>query len=293
MRKLFDDLGTGLVSFVEDGQFLMLFMVALLLLWLIGEKEKKEFRKYALVMLILLLFPLSAKLLAVYQTNFYGYENMWELLPVTALLAYGLVTASFQMVSAMTREYGRWKSAVSKAKEIACQVLAVAVLTAVLFLCGTLTVGKEMGARAEGVDKLPADVEEVLDLLEIPADSQVMLLAPDAVMSWARIYSGDILLPYGRNLYEPALSAYTYDTYAGDMQQLHDWVNGSLPTPEKLSDAAMQEEIFISACASLGYDYLVFSRERAEDDALKPVLANQKEYELYAQTEGYHIYRLP
>ncbi|MGN1148058.1 MAG: hypothetical protein ACI4TB_06520 [Lachnospiraceae bacterium] len=37
-------LGMELGSFVEDGQFLMLFMVALLLLWLAGDENRKEFR---------------------------------------------------------------------------------------------------------------------------------------------------------------------------------------------------------------------------------------------------------
>lgn len=292
MRKLFDSVEIGLGSFVEDGQFLMLFMVALLLLWLTGEKEKKEFHRYALVVLILLLCPLSAKLLALYQTSFYGYENMWELLPVTAMLSYGLVAAVYHMVAAMTREYGRWKSAVSRKKETMYQALAVAVLGAVLFLCGTLTLGKEMAARADGESRIPAETREVLTLLDIPEESQITLLAPDAIMTWARIYSGDILLPYGRNLYEPALSAYTYDTYAGDMQEMHDWINGSLPVLDREADARMQEEIFLSSCASCGYDYLIFTEERAKGSALQAVLAEQKEYELYARTEGYVIYKL-
>lgn len=284
--KFLDFMKMELGSFVKDGQYLMLFMVALLLLWLTEDIKKKEFRMFAFTMLLLLLCPVTAKLLMLYQTQFYGYESLWELLPVTALLAYALVMAVFKMVAALTREYGRFRAAVPQKKERVYEILVTVVLTAILFLCGTLVPGKAITARTDGMDAIPDEAREVLSLLN-PEDNAVTLLAPDEIAVWARIYSGDIRLPYGRNLWEPELSAYTYDTYAADKQELHDWVNGSLETSD------VQEEMFLSYCASSGYDYIVFSQDRVLEDALRTALERQKEYEFFSYTDEYVIYGLP
>lgn len=278
---------------MSGGQYLMLFMVALLLLWLAENPEKREFRQFALLMLLALLCPLSVKLLSVYQTAFYQEENLWELLPVTALLAYGLVTAFAKMKTALTREYGRWKSAVTRKKELFCELAVTAVLTALLFLCGTLSLNRTMTASADGAERIPERVEEVLASIEVPEGESVFLLAPDEVLTWARIYDGALLLPYGRNLWEGELSAYTYDVYSPDLYELHDWMND----PGGLADADIwtnisREEQFLSRCASAGYDYLVFSLERSAGEALQKALSIQREYVYAAETESYVIYRL-
>lgn len=294
-------LGMEVGSFVEDGQFLMLFMVALLLLWLAGDENRKEFRQFALVMLLILLCPISAKLLLVYQTRFYGYEDLWELLPVTALLAYGLVMASMKIIAARAKEYGRWK-AEPKRKEYSYEIFMTLVLTALLFLCGTLTPAKAVTVKASGMDGIPGDVKEVLVLLDGRDEEQITILAPDEIAAWARIYDGDILLPYGRSLWEPELAAYTYDTYTEDMQELHAWVNGSLPLLEIEAaedadisggpgeDAVSLEETFLSRCASHGYEYLIFSTERESEASLQTALDRQNCYTLYDRTEEYVIY---
>ncbi len=292
MIELLDSVGKGLGSFVKDGQYLMLFMTALLLLWLTESQKKKDFRMFSLVMLFLLLCPFTAKALAFYQTGFYGFEDMWELLPVTAVLSYGLVAAFFKMQEAMAWQYGRWKAAASKKKSVFREILAGAILTALLFLCGTLSPGKTMTEGYRGSSFLPDGVGEALGQLQIQEDVPVFLVAPDEIVAWARIYSGNILLPYGRDLTEPELSAFTYDMYGADLQELHDWVNGSLPVPDESDTARMQSQILLSGCASNGYDYLIFSWERMQEEALRETLENQKEYVLSAQTDKYVIYKL-
>lgn len=274
---------------MSGGQYLMLFMVALLLLWLSEDSRGREFKQFAFVMLLLLLCPLSLKVLCVYQTAFYHEENLWELLSVTALLAYGLVVAFFRMTASLTREYGRWKSATSKKKEKICEILVTVALTALLFLCGTLSPGKSVSAVSEDGGQIPDKVEQVLDALEIPNGESVFLLAPDEVLTWARIYSGAVLLPYGRNLWEIELSAYTYDVYPAELYELHGWING-IGVPEDV-EVAWEEE-FISRCASSGYDYLVFSAERDSEAALQTALKQQKNYVAYERTETYVIYKL-
>ncbi len=292
MSNLFNSMRIGYTGFIEDGQYLMLFMAALLLLWISEDPRKREFTKFCLVMLLVLLFPLTAKLLIVYQTAFYNYENLWELLPVTTLLSYGLVIAFIRMTASIKKEYGHFKSIIPKRKEITDQLFIGAVLVVFLFLCGTLSLGKTMSAPSFDSTRMPIEVKAVLDQIPISEEEEVYLLAPDSIMTWARIYNGNIHLPYGRNLVEPKLSAYTYDVYSEDMWLLHDWVNGNLPACVNLQEAVWQEEMYLSQCASNGYDYLVFSDDRHDSEILAQALSLQKEYTLFAEVENYVIYIL-
>ncbi|MGN1148057.1 MAG: hypothetical protein ACI4TB_06515, partial [Lachnospiraceae bacterium] len=98
------------------------------------------------------------------------------------------------------------------------------------------------------------------------------------------------------------LAAYTYDTYTEDMQELHDWVNGSLPLLEAAGeegisdgpgeDAVSLEETLLSRCASHGYEYLIFSTERDAEATLQIALDRQNCYTFYGRTESYIIYGL-
>lgn len=270
----------------------MLFMVSLLLLWFVKEFAKKEFRRFATLMLLLLLCPFSVKLLLLYQTPFYGYENLWALLPMTVVLACAAVAAVSKISSWYITERGRLRKAVSGRRERVYEALAAAVFALLLFFCGTMTSAKGLTEQDYDGDKLPKEAAEVFALLEISEGEDVFLLAPDDLAAWARIYSGHILLPYGRNLWEPELSAYTYDVYKGDMEELHNWVNGTLMTGSQGEEALREEEMLLSYCASAGYDYLVFSWERGNGENLRSAMANQNEYTYFAQTDAYVIYRL-
>lgn len=291
MADLIGLLKTGYRGLTENGQFLMLFMAALLFFWLLREFEKKEFRMLATVLLLLLLCPVSIKLLLLYQTGFYRYENIWALLPVTAVLACGAVMAVSKIQSVYLAKQKPSREPYIK-RERVCEASAMAAFVLLLFLCGTLEPAKRMGEWDTGGDRMPAEAAEVLKQLEIPAEEEVFLLAPDEVAAWARIYSGNILLPYGRNLWEPELSAYVYDTHMGDAWELHNWVNGTLATGSEGEEALREEEMVLSRCASAGYDYLVFSAERNSGEGLRLAMENQKEYAYFAETERYVIYRL-
>lgn len=292
MAGFFQSLKNGYSSLTGSGQFLMLFMVSLLLLWLVKEFAKEEFRRFATIMLLLLLCPFSVKLLLLYQTPFYGYENLWALLPMTAVLACAAVAAVSKISSWYITERGRQRKTVSGRRERIYEALAAAVFALLLFFCGTMTSAKGLTEQDYDGDKLPKEAAEVFALLEISEGEDVFLLAPDDLAAWARIYSGHILLPYGRNLWEPELSAYTYDVYKGDMEELHNWVNGTLMTGSQGEEALREEEMLLSYCASAGYDYLVFSWERGNGENLRSAMANQNEYTYFAQTDAYVIYRL-
>lgn len=273
-----------------DGQYLALFIAVLLFIWLAEERKNQLFIRCSLAILILLLFPPAAELLIRYQTGFYGRENIWILLPMTAMLAYGLVLAETKMMTALMRNEGS-KISFSTIKNRIMETFILVILTALLFLGGTLSVAKTEAMKRQELGGLPQDAK-ILAYLNIPKDDFVYLLAPDEISSFARIYSGNLLLPYGRDLYEEGLNAFLYDTYDEEMQLLHDWINGSLVIPKDSESAKKQQAYFLYYCAEAGYHYLIFSYERY-DEALAEALAEQDAYrESYTPRLPYLIYEL-
>lgn len=291
MIKLLESLGAGKGTFVENGQYLALFLAALLFLWLLGEGKRKEFKIYAFIVCILLLCPLTAKLLTIYQTTFYRYETVWIWLPLTAVLAYALVVAASKMLSLINGENQKRKETVSgkKAKMYECAVIGALVL--VLFFCGTISLAENVTERTSRTDGLPKEVGEVLDLLEISQGTTVLLAAPDEVVTWARIYDGDITLLYGRDMTETELTAFLYDKYTSDITGLHDWIHGTLPAPAMVEEAYLQEETYVAQCLSVGCEYLIFTVERANNDLLAYALESYGDYKIFAKTDKYVIYR--
>lgn len=274
-----------------DGQYLTLFMAALLFIWLGEERRHKEFMRFSLAMLMLLLIPPTAELLVRYQTAFYENENIWRLLPLTALLAYGLVLAETKIMMGLTHAEGERKPVLNKKRERLYEVLLLAAFTVLLCICGTFSLGKRVTEERNRMDGLPEEAD-ILTFLDIPKDDFIYLLAPDEVSSWARIYNGHLLLPYGRDLYEPELSAYLYDAYDEEMLLLHDWINSGLNLWENEEQAKFAEADFLNHCAEAGYHYLIFSYERY-DGALAEALAEQEAYrESYRTRLPYLIYEL-
>lgn len=290
MMKLLESWGAGTGSFAENGQYLALFLVVLLFLWLTGKEVKKEFVIFSGVVALLILCPFTAKVLLIYQTTFFAHETVWELLPMTAFLAYGAVMAFAKMTAALTKEDREWKATISGKKGKAYEALAVLALAALLFLSGTVSFAENITEKAERADRIPVEIGEVLDLLEIPQGETVLLAAPDEVVEWARLYSGNIIMPYGRDMDEQGLTAYLYDKYTSDIVGLHDWIQGALPAPEFVEDAYLQEEAYAQQCASAGYDYLIFTVERANNDLLAYALESYGGYRIFARTDNYVIY---
>ena len=271
------------------GQYLALFMAALLFLWLTEGQKRKDLTRYCFLMLFFLLTP-AGLLLIRYQTSFYGHENIWRLLPLTVVTAWGLAAAEGKVSEALTRPKGRQRFGVNGGRGLG-EALGLVILSALLWLCGSLSLGSVITEEKSRMDGLPKEAAVLADL-EIPEDDFVYLLAPDEVSEWARIYSGRLLLPYGRNLYEPELSAFLYDTYDWEMESFHDWINGIGERPEDEEQAVSWEADFLETCAHAGYHYLIFARERV-DGALKQALACQDRYrEEIVTDQPYRIYTL-
>lgn len=282
MRNLLQAMKDGYGLLTGEGQFLIFFLLALYILWFFKKNEIKELKRYATVLLLFLLFPLTAKGLMLYATAFYGYAELWVLLPVTLVIGFMLTYFIFEWAPELPflKKYPMRREAVC--------IAATAVL---LFLCGTLSVMPVKTQMASAGHVLPKETEEILQQYvceDIPEGEKVWLLAPDDIMAYARTYDGRICLPYGRFLWEKELSAYTYDSYAADAEELHGWVNGTLIGMDEVEIS----ENYLSMCSSKEITVLIFEKERLNADGLAEALDKQDSYRYAGETDRYVVYRL-
>ena len=203
-----------------------------------------------------------------YATAFYGYAELWVLLPVTLVTGFMFTGFTFEWAPELPflRKYPVRREAV-----------CIAAMAVLLFLCGTLSVMPVKTQVASMGHVLPKETEEILEEYVcdgIPEGEKVWLLAPDDIMAYARTYDGRICLPYGRFLWEKELSAYTYDSYAADTEELHGWVNGTLTGMDEVEIS----ENYLSMCSSKEITVLVFEKERLTADGLAEALDKQDSY---------------
>ena len=210
MTELFRNAGLGWAGYKGGGKMAAL-LLAVLLFWWFAEKEKKRraLLLYTTVAAVCCIFPVTAALLMLYQTKFYDYEWIWSMVPVTAVTAYG-----FALFLA-----GRWE----KAKGNWRRGLPVTLVTLMaVLLCGSL------GGDGEARARTNAEKEEAYAVIEMLSErwrgEDICLLAPERILEYAREADGRIRLVYGRNMWDPWLNAYAYDTYDQKVTDLCQWM---------------------------------------------------------------------
>ncbi len=211
MAELIRNAWLGWIRFTQDGKIAALFLAALLFLQMRPKKAVKgSFVLYAAGMAACCMVPVTAAALMLYQTRFYDYEWIWSLVPVTAVTAYGF--AEF-----LTEYWKDFKGSLWR------RGLPVALLLlGVLLLCGGL--GKPGWSRWEEAQERKQAQLLIDGIRERLGDGQIWLWAPESVMEYARELDGGICLVYGRNMWEPALNAYTYDIYDPSVTELYQWM---------------------------------------------------------------------
>lgn len=198
-----------------------LFLVSLLFLWIGYRQEKqKQLLRYSTVMAVCCILPVTAVALMLYQTRFYDYEWIWSAVPVTIVTAYAGTKVQAEYWQGFRRE--AWRKGLP---------VTAGLLAAALF-CGRLS-GGDIDRESERAWK--ARTESVLEIVRtepegIQGDAgtesgAVCMWAPRKVMEYTRRLDGSILLPYGRNMWEEALGAYSYDTYSEDIEDMYRWMS--------------------------------------------------------------------
>ncbi len=218
----------GWKNYTDDGKLAALLLAALFFLWYYRKKtEKPSFLGYTITVTICCIFPVTAGLLMVYQTQFYDYEWIWSLVPVTAVIAYG---ATFLLAECwnnaaegrgdLTEHPGGFKMTQWR-RGIPVTVL----LLAVIVLSGGM--GRPLWDRkGQAAEREQAYV--ILDqIMDLCPEGEICLWAPREIMAYARERDGRIRLPYGRNMWDISLNAYAYDAYDVRTVAMYEWMEQS------------------------------------------------------------------
>ena len=244
---LFHNAWSGWQNYMESGKMIALLPAALLFLWCSRkEKEQSVFLVYASVMTAGCILPVTAALLMRYQTGFYEYKDIWSLVPVTAVSALG--AAVFLMKGwGDGRHYRNF-----------CLPAAALMLTAVLFCAMPGSDAAEESRRAQENKRRHAyeTVEQIMAFYK-DADSDLCLWAPCEIMEYAREADGRILLPYGRNMWDPSLSGYTYDSYGECQKELYLWMEQR----REEWTASMAEEIWPDLVQEAGVNCILLPKD--------------------------------
>lgn len=286
MAELLRNAWQGWFRVTDAGKLMALFMGALLYLWMGYKREKqKQLLRYGIMMAICCAFPVTAAILMLYQTRFYDYEWIWSAVPVTVLTAY----AGTKILSECWQ--GFRKEAWRKGLPMTIGLLVLA------YLCSG-TGGADWDRQ--GMAQQRAETEGLLEILKAE-DEDICLWAPQDIMQYARALDGSILLPYGRDMWQEALGAYSYDVYPADIEKMYRWMciveecrteDGIEATEilrEKMEEQKLSTDVCLDAAKRAGVNFLALP-----DDADRELLNEVAGYigGQPQQNEGYFLFRL-
>ena len=156
-----------------QGKLAALLLCVLLLAWLLklgNERQRKTFL-FGAIAAPLCIFPVSAVLFMLYQTRFYDYEWIWGVVPMTAVIALGVVL----LLECLKQ------TKASKKQKLATVLLGLAII----LLCSSL--GKPKWT-IEDQTKTRAEVANVLAQVRNYAGGEICLWAPKEVMEVTGAY---------------------------------------------------------------------------------------------------------
>lgn len=231
MTELLRNAWQGWQQFTTGGKLPAILMAVLLYLWLAGGwKRQKELYFYTILITLLCIFPVTAMVLLLYQTKFYDYEWLWSLVPMTVVIAWGITEFLAERWKGFS--LSRWKQGIP----------VTVLLLAVLVLCSGLGRTKNSW-NEEQIKRRKAD--EVIDRVLELQDGDICLWAPREIMEYTRERIGGLRLIYGRNMWEEALNAYTYDTYSQEIQELYLWIENVNSTGTAFIEDEAQGELLL------------------------------------------------
>ncbi len=205
MTQFWEAMRGGYAELTGGGQYLALFFVALIGFYFYPGKKERIYWYYSVAMSLVLLFPVTAWVLWKYQTRFYAYGHLWALVPITGMIAYGgvLLLEMAQERCADHKLFGHKKYSGE---------LLLAVFGLVILLAGSVTPVPQNRQETANDQKIPARQMQALEWIQENVEEPCLWAARD-VLEYARAYSGNFELIYGRNMWELSLNGNTYDWY--------------------------------------------------------------------------------
>lgn len=237
MQELLRNVSTGWSEYTAQGKFLALLLCALLYLWfhmLQGKKKRNiNLLLYTSLMTLGCVFPVTAAALMLYQRHYYNYVWIWSMIPITGVIAW----AGCIFLTDCVEQYA--------GKERKKLVGICAFVLAIVMLSGNA------GIPDEEITTARLQREEAYavlsELVQKGNNETIQLWAPQSIMENARAYDSEIILPYGRNMWDPMLGTYTYDSYSLEIQQLYQWMleveQGSVPEDISCVEYALEKGV--------------------------------------------------
>ncbi len=281
MLEMYKRAWMGWQSYTDDGKLVALAIVVLLYLWLSGKQKGpgKRLMLYGIVFVALCVCPLTAVCLMYYQTGFYDYQWIWSLVPLTALIAWG---GTVFLTS-------QWKDGRGLRSMLHNAVVTLASVSVVL-LCGGLGQGSVDVAEAY---ENRAHSEDVLAKVQELYGEDICLWAPADILEYAR-HEGKMQLLYGRNMWDIALNAYSYDTYSKEQIELYEWMEHLDDWDIEISAQEVDEKVqkaFAQGadCILLPVDFVEWMPE--SEEALMELLKASGNVEI-TRFEEYYLLKL-
>lgn len=104
MTELLRNAWNGWRAYTDPGKLAALLLVSLVFLWIYYKRvPRKEFLIYTTMTAVCCIFPVTAAALMLYQTRFYDYEWIWSIVPLTAMVSYGVVLFVTDILKEQTR----------------------------------------------------------------------------------------------------------------------------------------------------------------------------------------------
>ncbi len=316
MTELIKNAWFGWHRYTDNGKVMALFLAALFFLWFSQSYfRQKQLLFYSTCMTVCCICPVTAAFLMSYQTRFYDYQWIWSAVPITVVTAFG-GTVFLGKIWETYRGDKVWKA-----------VLITCGCGAILLLCGSLgappwqeeqtdlrwdalqSAALQDAILSDGsVTQLSAEEQRKRILsalgaaLETDGADRICLWAPREVMAEARSYSGEIILPYGRNLWDKALDAYSYDVTEDSVAEMYQWMcdTQELLPREYLPEALFPKQEEIEQWRQRGCVCMESARNRGVNRILLPGYL-EEEYILWAEEtlgvkavalDGYYLFIL-
>ncbi|MCR5256348.1 MAG: hypothetical protein K6D96_10580 [Acetatifactor sp.] len=238
----------SLKNYMGTGFVILIFVVCLFYLFL---KEKRKTYRIMFIygpvfILAVFILPVTAKLMESLSEESIYWRLLW-LLPVTVVISYCSVKLLMETKGKMR--------------------IAVGGALAVLFMVsGRFMYFNENVSLAENIYHVPESVRQICDAIEYPG-REVMAVFPEELITFVRQYSGQVCMPYGREIF-------TTDYYIQN----------------DLKQAMAAEVIDAGELCRLSWEkdvvYIILDSEKEIQGSME-----ENEYDIYGTYEGYDVYR--
>lgn len=245
----------------SNGKYAGLLIGAIIFMFFCSQKNiKKELRNITILLAVLLVNPFLPQLLMKGFDELEGYWKFLGILPTMVMLAY-----AFTLV-------------VGGMKDPKKRILLAGIGAVVILLCGTGAFFQSEMGYSSNLYKIPQEELEAIEIIDgYRAEANiaaVMLLAPNEIMEYARGYSGNIKLLYGKDLWNGKILTQMQDGYDEEAYRIF----GLMQKPDDFI-----KEIF-NAANLYDCDVLVLPSGMREAETA------ELGYTIYETTQKYVIY---